>query len=78
MSVFGVMWVGDHLIGDVFRLAQEFLQANDGCQDEGQFTEEQGFTDQEGESFEGQSFEHTEFHDSGGNEGAHVLVLASA
>lgn len=78
LMMFSVVWVGHYLIGDMFRLTEQLLQTNDGGEDERKFGQDEGFTDQQGEGFEGKSFQDANLHDTGSDEGTHVLVLTTA
>lgn len=60
-----VVWVGDHLVGHVFLLAEELAQADDAGEQESDLAHEERFSDQEDESFEGEGAEEAELHGTG-------------
>jgi len=60
----------------VFLLAEQLFQPDGGGQQEGEFAEEQSFSNEQGESLESYDLEDSHFHHHGRHHGSHVLVLA--
>lgn len=69
--------MGDHLVRDVFLLAEQFLQPDNRGQQEGQLADEQRFAHEQRERLERQHLEHGHFHHHGGHHRSHVLVFAA-
>lgn len=72
-----VVRMGDHLVGDVFLLAEQLLQTDNCDQQEGELADEQGFAHEQGERLERQHLEHGHFHHHGGHHRSHVLVFTA-